>query len=128
MPNLAAHSHIDTLTVPTLPMLGGFGKTAKCITFHEPLIDLHQTHHTLPPSSSRKNTKAVHVSDPERSTINGIKCKLPSSVHQLPLPALKTHTSHPPTTKPKSALKPKSTEVTTIPLSTVAVWDIITLK
>ena len=40
VPNLAAHSHIDTLTVHTSPTRGGLRKTAKCITFYDALIKL----------------------------------------------------------------------------------------
>ena len=46
VPNLAAHSHIDTLTVPSSPTPGGWRKTAKCITFCDP--SWTWTSHTAP--------------------------------------------------------------------------------
>ena len=88
-------THTDALTVPTSPTPGSLRKTAKSITFHDPLIEQDQPHCTLPHSSLRKTTKAVLFSDPIRSTINGTKCKQPSSSQQLPLPAPKVHVPHP---------------------------------
>ena len=79
VPNLAAQSHIDTMTVTTSPTPGGLRKTAKCVSFKNPLIDLNQPHHaTLTHSSLRKTTHLkVSFSDPCKSTVNDIQCKRP---------------------------------------------------
>ena len=106
VPNLAAHLHIDALAIPTFSTLGSSSKTAKSINFDNPLIDLDQSHHTLPHSSLRKTAKAVHFSYPMRSTINGTKCKEPPPLQQLPLPARKACIAQAPATTPKPNLKP----------------------
>ena len=46
VPSLVAHSYIDSLTVPTCPTPGSLRKTAKHITFWNPLFDLNQPHCT----------------------------------------------------------------------------------
>ena len=117
VPNLVAHSHIDTLTVPTsLPEVGQ-GKTVKCVTFPDPLIDLDPPHSTNPSQGDLKKAVSLKVSFGHlaKSTINGTQCKNPPTIQLQPLPAHKTHASCSPTTKPKSALKVKSTKVTSLP-------------
>ena len=60
VPNLTTHSHIDNLTVPSLPTPGGLSKTTKCITFWDPLIDLNQPNCTTPfKDGLRKTTLSV---------------------------------------------------------------------
>ena len=136
VPNLVTQLHIDALTVPTSPNLGGLRKTAKCITFWDHLIDLDEPHHTSPPCGRspiglRKNVKMkiVQFKDPINSVINGTSCRGPSlSTTKLLIPALKACKPSLPTTKPNSALKPIKPKVTLTFPSTAAAQDIVTLK
>ena len=131
-----AQLHIDALTVPTFPNSESLRKTAKCITFWDPLIDLGKPQDTSfpcgsSPSGLRKTTKSktVQLKDPIGSIINGISHKVPSlSSTKLPLSALKAHKPSPPATKPKSALKPYKLKVTITLPSTAAAQNIVTLN
>ena len=125
-----ARSQIDTLCVPSSPTLGSMRKTAKHVTFCDPIIDLNQPcsipqHQGL---SSLRRTASLKVSFQESvSTINGTKCKSLSSTVSQPVPALKQCVSYIPKIKTKSALKAKSTKVIS-PCTTAMVQDIVTLK
>ena len=117
VPNLMAHTHIDTLTVPTFPSPGGLRKTTEHINFRDPLTDLVQPHHTTHSQGSlRKTPLSECFSDPVKLTINSTQHKQPLTMQQHLLPAPKTHIPHSATTKPKSALIPQSAKVTTTPL------------
>ena len=115
IPNLVAQSQIDTLSVPSSPASCSLRKTAKHVTFHDPLIDLDQpcsTPHTQGLSGLRK-TAPPNVSFQESSsTINNTKCKSPSSTMSQPIPALKKSVPYIPNLKTKSALETKFTKVT----------------
>ena len=101
-----SQSQIDNLCVPSSPSLGSLRKTAKCVTFHDPLIDLdepHSTSHTQGLSSMRK-TAAHEVSFQESSfTISGTQYKSPSHPTSQPIPALKQHIPYTPNLKTMSA-------------------------
>ena len=92
VPNLVAHSSIDTLSVPTSPTPGGLRKTAKCITFCDPLINLDQPHNTPYTQGLiglRKQSSCKVSFQDFASTIKGTKCKSPSSTTSQLHPALK---------------------------------------
>ena len=77
VPNLAAHSHMGTLTVSNSPFHGSLRKTAKHVTFCDSLIDLDQPHCTKPSQKSLRKTASLKVSfsDLVKSLINGNQCK-----------------------------------------------------
>ena len=58
-PNLMAQSHIDTLTIPPFPAPSGLRRTAKRVTFCDPIMyhnQLCSTSHTQGLSGKRKTT------------------------------------------------------------------------
>ena len=130
VPNVAAQSQIDNLSVPSSPAPGSLRKTAKHVTFCDPLIDLDQpgnSPHTQGLSSLKK-TAACKVSFQESSsTINDTKCKSTSNPTSQPIPSLKQHILYTPNLKTKSALKVMSTKATS-PCTTTVVQDIIALR
>ena len=91
--NLVAHSHIDTLSVPTSPTPGGLRKANKCITFHDPMLDHDQScSASLPQGQGTLMKTALNVSfsDPEKMTINGTQCKPLLTLHHNPYQPLNT--------------------------------------
>ena len=91
VPNLVAQLHIDAVTLPNTPNPGGLRKTAKCITFLDPLLSLlHHTPHphgNSPPHSIRKTMKIVQF----RSPISNSRPNTPFFPGgTLPKPALKS--------------------------------------
>ena len=112
--NVAAHSHIHTLNVPTSTTPGSLRKTAKHMTFHDPLIDLNQPHCTIPSQGGLRKTATLKISlkDPINSTMNGTQHKKPQNNMVKPLLDLKTPICHAPTTKPKPSFKVKLTKGT----------------
>ena len=130
VPNLAAYSHINTLCAPTSPTPGSLRKTAKCITFCDPPLDLHQPHSASLPQGQgglRKTTLKVSYSDPVKTTINSTQCKKPPTTPSQPLPALNHHSSPAENIKPKPPLKMTWTKATSS-ISITVVQDIISLK
>ena len=93
VPNLVAQSQINTLSVLSSPAPSSLRKTAKCITFCDPLIDLYQPCSIpLKGLSGLRKTASLKVSFKESaSTINGTQGKSPSSTASQPIPALKQH-------------------------------------
>ena len=104
IPNLAATSQVDNFNVPTSPDSSSKRKTAKKVTFPDPLVDTAPMHsstccHTS--HSGMRKTASLKVSLSNISSINGAKHKSPlatiiksilrpASVHHLcPKAALK---------------------------------------
>ena len=85
IPNLLAHSYIDLFTVPTSPTPDSSRKTAKHITFHDPLINLNQPHCTTHSQGSLwKTSLMVTFSDLVKLTTNGTQCKQPQPYNYIP--------------------------------------------
>ena len=130
VPNLAGDSHVDTLSVPYLSTTGSSMKTAKCVTFHDPLLDLDQPCNKPFPQglcSLRKTTSLkVHFSDMEKTYIDSTQHKSPSTTTGKLHPNIKP-CPHKPIIPTKSAFKAKLTKVTS-PCSPSVVQDIIALK
>ena len=62
VPNEAAESHIDAVTLPSPKPSSGFRKTAKRVTFKHPLE--FQPHNPSPSCSTRKTMKTVQFKEP----------------------------------------------------------------
>ena len=103
VPNLTVQSHIDAITIPNSPSPGDLRKTAKCVTFWDPLISLPWcTFHPCgtPPNGLMMTAKTVQFREPISSYINNTKPKTPShSSSKLLIPALKPKKPHPPIIK-----------------------------
>ena len=132
VPNRAAQSYIDAITIPNSPSQGSLRKTTKCITFWDPPITLPQCTFSpcgsSLPSSLRKTMKTVWFRDPISNCISNAMPKRPShSSNKQPISALKPCKTCPPSTKPKSVLKPLKPKPTETPSSTAVAQNIVTL-
>ena len=80
VPNLAATSQVDDLTIPTSPTPSGMRKIAKCVTFCDPLVDttrLHSSAHSPTSHGGMRKTTSLKVNFGNTSVIQGAKCKIP---------------------------------------------------
>ena len=129
VPNLVAHSHIDTLTIPSFPTSGRLRKATKWVTFCDPLINLDQPDHINPYQGGLgKTTCKVTFSDLVKSTINSTQHKISQphsySLYQPLKPVFPTPHYQ---TKASPQGKGEFSRVTS-PTSTAIVQDIIALK
>ena len=132
VPNLTATSQVDDLSNPTSPTPSGMGKTAKCVTFCDPLVDTTKPYSIAysPTSCSHmRKTASLKVCFGNTSIIQGAKHKSPPStpVKSILRPAFVYHLCHKAMGPTKSALKVESPRATS-PYSTAQVQDIMTLK
>ena len=132
VPNLAATSQVDDLSIPTSPTPSGMRKTAKHVTFCNPLVDTTKLHSSTPSPtsySSMRKAAPIKVSFSNTSTIQSAKCKSPPSapIRSILKPALVHHLCPQAMSPTKSTFKMKSPQVT-FPCYTDHIWDIMVLK
>ena len=101
VPKLAATSWVDNVAISTSPSQGGVSKTAKIVTFQDPLVETSQppcSTATPTPSSGRKKTASFKVIFATTMHIKGSKCKSPpQQLFNVPLsPSLYIASAPPP--------------------------------
>ena len=130
VPNLAATSQIDNLSVPSSPTLSGKRQTTKSITFSDALVCLDQPCSAPSPQGliSKRKIVSLQVTFGNNTYIRGTECKSPSTTPtSLPQPALVHHCLPKAIMPIKLALKTQLPKATS-PCSTSVVQDIMVLK
>ena len=101
VPNLAATSQVDNLKVPTSPNPSGMRKTAKTVTFWDPLVEVAPSHSSVPSLTSCHDMRKTTYTKVSISS-SGTECNTPTK----PIKSILVHHLPPKATVPtKSTLK-----------------------